>query len=122
MPQVRANGIDIEYESFGRDSDPLILLIMGFGAQLIFWPDPLCEGLAAKRFRVVRFDNRDIGKSTHLAGETAPDPRALFAEVMAGRRPTRSLFSGRYGRRRRRAYGRARRQARPYRRRLDGRA
>ena len=87
MPHVRANGIDIEYESFGRDSDPLILLIMGFGAQLIFWPNPLCEGLAAKRFRVVRFDNRDIGKSTHLAGQTAPDPRALFAEVMAGRHP-----------------------------------
>ena len=39
MPQVRANGIDIEYESFGRESDPLILLIMGFGAQLIFWPE-----------------------------------------------------------------------------------
>ena len=87
MPQVRANEIDIEYESFGRDSDPLILLIMGFGAQLIFWPDALCQGLAAKEFRVVRFDNRDIGKSTHLAGETAPDPRALFTEVMAGRRP-----------------------------------
>ncbi|HEV7481412.1 MAG TPA: alpha/beta hydrolase [Roseiarcus sp.] len=87
MPHVPANGIDIEYESFGRESDPLILLIMGFGAQLIFWPDPLCEGLAAKGFRVVRFDNRDIGKSTHLTGQLAPDPRALFAEVMAGRQP-----------------------------------
>ena len=87
MPQVRANGIDIEYESFGRDGDPLILLIMGFAAQLIFWPEALCQGLAAKGFRVVRFDNRDIGKSTHLTGQTAPDPRALFAEVMAGRRP-----------------------------------
>ena len=60
---------------------------MGFGAQLIFWPEALCEGLAAKRFRVVRFDNRDVGKSTHLAGQPAPDPRALFAEVMSGRRP-----------------------------------
>ena len=87
MPQVRANGIDIEYESFGREGDPLILLIMGFGAQLIFWPEALCQGLAAKGFRVVRFDNRDIGKSTHLAGQPAPDPRALMAEVMAGRRP-----------------------------------
>jgi pimeloyl-ACP methyl ester carboxylesterase len=87
MPQVRANGIDIEYESFGRDRDPLILLIMGFAAQLIFWPEALCEGLAAKGFRVVRFDNRDIGKSTHLAGQSAPDPRALFAEAIAGRRP-----------------------------------
>ena len=53
MPQIRANGIDIEYESFGRDSDPLILLIMGFGAQLIFWPQALCQALAAKGFRVV---------------------------------------------------------------------
>jgi len=87
MPHVRANGIDIEYESFGRESDPLILLIMGFGAQLIFWPEALCQGLAAKGFRIVRFDNRDAGKSTHLVGETAPDPRALFAEVMAGRQP-----------------------------------
>jgi pimeloyl-ACP methyl ester carboxylesterase len=87
MPQVRANGIDIEYESFGRESDPLILLIMGFAAQLIFWPEALCQGLAAKGFRVVRFDNRDVGKSTHLAGQPAPDPRALFAEVMAGRHP-----------------------------------
>src|ERR1700748_1213084 len=85
MPQVRANGIDIEYESFGRESDPLILLIMGFGANLLFWPEMLCEGLAARGFRVVRFDNRDIGKSTHLTGASAPDPRALFAEVMAGK-------------------------------------
>ena len=87
MPQVRANGIDTEYESFGRESDPLILLIMGFAAQLIFWPEALCEGLAARGFRVVRFDNRDIGKSTHLADLPAPDPRALMAEVMAGKRP-----------------------------------
>ena len=87
MPQVRANGIDIEYESFGRDGDPLILLIMGFAAQLILWPEALCQGLAAKGFRVVRFDNRDIGKSTHLSHLPAPDPRALMAEVMAGKRP-----------------------------------
>jgi pimeloyl-ACP methyl ester carboxylesterase len=87
VPQVRANGIDIEYESFGRDGDPLILLIMGFAAQLILWPEALCLGLAAKGFRVVRFDNRDVGKSTHFASLAAPDSRALFAEIMAGRRP-----------------------------------
>ena len=87
MPRVRANGIDIEYESFGRVGDPLVLLIMGFAAQLIFWPEALCQALAAKGFRVVRFDNRDIGKSTHLVDLPAPDPRALMAEVMAGKRP-----------------------------------
>ena len=64
-----------------------ILLIMGFGAHLLFWPEALCEGLAAKGFRVVRFDNRDIGKSTHLASQAAQDPSALFAEVMAGKHP-----------------------------------
>jgi pimeloyl-ACP methyl ester carboxylesterase len=87
MPQVRANGIDIEYESFGREGDPLILLIMGFAAQLISWPEALCQGLAAKGFRVVRFDNRDIGKSTHLTDRGTPDTRALMAEVTVGKRP-----------------------------------
>ena len=93
MPQARANGIDIEYESFGRDGDPLILVIMGLAAQLIFWPRSLCEGLAAKGFRVVRFDNRDIGKSTHLSGRTAPEPRALLAEVASGKIPESHIRS-----------------------------
>jgi pimeloyl-ACP methyl ester carboxylesterase len=87
MPQARANGINIEYESFGSEGDPLILVIMGLAAQLIFWPRSLCEGLAAKGFRVVRFDNRDIGKSTHLSGRTAPEPRVLLAEVASGKMP-----------------------------------
>ena len=87
MPQAKANGIDIEYESFGRDGDPLILLIMGLAAQLIFWPESLCKGLAAKGFRVVRFDNRDIGKSTHLASLPTPDFRAVMADVVAGNTP-----------------------------------
>jgi len=87
VPQVKANGIDIEYESFGRERDPLVLLIMGLAAQLIFWPESLCAGLAAKGFRVVRFDNRDIGKSTHLARLPTPDFRAVMAEVAAGQTP-----------------------------------
>ena len=87
MPQVRANEIDIEYESFGREGDPLILLIIGFAAQLIFWPESLCEGLAAKGFRVVRFDNRDIGKSTHLTDRAAPDIAKLWEKVSSGDEP-----------------------------------
>ncbi len=93
MPQIRANGIDIEYESFGRDSDPLILLIMGFGAQLIFWPEALCHGLAAKGFRVVRFDNRDVGKSTHLAGQTGAGPSRALCGGHGGQTPAGSLYS-----------------------------
>jgi pimeloyl-ACP methyl ester carboxylesterase len=87
MPQARANGIDIEYESFGRDGDPLILMIMGLAAQLVFWPESLCKGLADKGFWVVRFDNRDIGKSTHFTDRIAPDFRELFQQVTAGRTP-----------------------------------
>ncbi|HTT98129.1 MAG TPA: alpha/beta hydrolase [Rhizomicrobium sp.] len=84
MPQIRANGIDIEYESFGRDSDPAILLIMGFAAQMTMWRQDMCEQLAAKGFRVLRFDNRDIGLSTHLSRLPVPNPPELVAKMMAG--------------------------------------
>ncbi|HXZ17335.1 MAG TPA: alpha/beta hydrolase [Roseiarcus sp.] len=85
MPNVQANGIDIEYESFGRFSDPAILLIMGVTATMVYWPDSLCQGLAAKGFRVVRFDNRDIGRSTHLDALGGPDLGALIAKASSGR-------------------------------------
>jgi pimeloyl-ACP methyl ester carboxylesterase len=84
MPQIRANGIDIEYESFGRASDPTILLIMGFSAQLTLWPVALCEGLAGRGFRVIRYDNRDVGKSTHLMDKGAPNIGMLMAQAASG--------------------------------------
>jgi pimeloyl-ACP methyl ester carboxylesterase len=87
MPQVRANGIDIEYESFGREGDPAVLLVMGFATQLVAWPESLCNGLAGKGFRVIRFDNRDIGKSTHLTEIAPPNLAAMMAEREAGRWP-----------------------------------
>ena len=68
-PQMaRTNGIELCYEIFGApDAEPL-LLIMGLGAQMIHWDDDFCRQLAARGFRVIRFDNRDIGKSTQLKG------------------------------------------------------
>ncbi|HLZ00596.1 MAG TPA: alpha/beta hydrolase [Bradyrhizobium sp.] len=68
-PQLaRANGIDICYEIFGAaDAEPM-LLIMGLGAQMVLWDDAFCEQLAARGFRVIRFDNRDIGQSSKLSG------------------------------------------------------
>jgi pimeloyl-ACP methyl ester carboxylesterase len=84
MPQIRVNGIDIEYESFGCDGDPAILLIMGLAVQLIMWPAAFCEGLAARGFRVIRFDNRDIGKSTHLSHLGAPNIPETMMKVMGG--------------------------------------
>ena len=64
MPVISANGIDIAYDDRGNRDDPAILLIMGLATQMIAWPEPFCDGLAARGFRVVRFDNRDIGLST----------------------------------------------------------
>src|SRR5271170_2742609 len=84
MARVHANGIDIEYESFGRESDPALLLIMGFGAQLTLWPRAFCEGLAGRGFRVIRFDNRDAGKSTRLTDKGVPDVPRLLAQMAAG--------------------------------------
>jgi pimeloyl-ACP methyl ester carboxylesterase len=88
MPQIRANGIDIEYETFGRKSDPALLLIMGFSAQLTMWPVSLCEGLAAKGFYVIRYDNRDIGKSTHLTHLGPGDVQSAMVALMSGKPTT----------------------------------
>ena len=63
MPQITANDIAIEYESYGDESHPPMLLVMGLGAQLTYWPMELVEALVARGFRVIRYDNRDIGLS-----------------------------------------------------------
>lgn len=66
MPSIAANGLTFEYDERGNPGDPVMLLVMGLGVQMIFWPEALCDMLAAKGFRVVRFDNRDVGLSTKL--------------------------------------------------------
>jgi len=63
------NGITLCYETFGDRSDPTALLIMGLGTQMVAWHEDFCRELAAAGFHVVRFDNRDIGRSTHLPGD-----------------------------------------------------
>jgi pimeloyl-ACP methyl ester carboxylesterase len=65
---ARTNGIELCYEIFGADDAEPMLLIMGLGAQMILWDDAFCLELAARGFRVIRFDNRDIGQSTTLTG------------------------------------------------------
>jgi pimeloyl-ACP methyl ester carboxylesterase len=59
--------ITLCHDEFGDRSDPPVLLVMGLGTQMIAWHDEFCEQLAGRGFRVVRFDNRDIGRSTHLS-------------------------------------------------------
>ena len=87
MTIIKANGIELAYDSFGNAEDVAILLIAGLGTQMIRWTVPFCEELAARGYRVIRFDNRDCGCSTHFRQCMPPDFGALAAALMAGRRP-----------------------------------
>jgi pimeloyl-ACP methyl ester carboxylesterase len=68
MPRCAANGIEIEYETFGSPNDPALLLVMGFTAQMTLWEEGFCRRLADGGRYVIRFDNRDVGLSTKLDG------------------------------------------------------
>jgi pimeloyl-ACP methyl ester carboxylesterase len=76
---VDANGITLAYDSFGNPGDPPFLLITGLGMQLVYWPVDFCEALAAHGFRVIRFDNRDTGRSTKFDAGPRPNLAAGFA-------------------------------------------
>jgi pimeloyl-ACP methyl ester carboxylesterase len=94
MPTAKTNGIKIEYDEFGECSGRPLLLIMGLGAQMILWRDDFCTQLAEHGHWVIRFDNRDVGKSSkfdHLAvpnaieaiaakrlGQTVQAPYSLY--------------------------------------------
>lgn len=86
MPQAQCNGLTIEYESIGEPSAAAILLVMGLGMQLVSWPDSFCRDLAARGFRVIRFDNRDCGLSTRFAAAGRPNLALVVAASWLGRR------------------------------------
>ncbi|MDT7537240.1 MAG: hypothetical protein QOI82_825 [Actinomycetota bacterium] len=75
---VAANGIELAYETFGDPGNPPVVLVMGLGTQMLAWPDALCEQIAAGGRYVVRYDNRDVGLSTHLHGTRAPDVKDIL--------------------------------------------
>jgi pimeloyl-ACP methyl ester carboxylesterase len=85
MPRAHANGIELEYDTFGHRTAPPLMLVMGLGAQMILWEDEFCAELAASGFHVVRFDNRDIGKSTQLDHLGIPNVFEAMTAVMAGK-------------------------------------
>ena len=76
---VEGGEIELAYEAFGDSENPAVLLIMGLGAQMIFWPVELCEALAAAGYFVIRFDNRDAGRSSVLDQHEPPDLRRVLA-------------------------------------------
>jgi pimeloyl-ACP methyl ester carboxylesterase len=73
LPNITANNIDIYYEDNGPSDAPVILLVMGLGAQMIAWPDEFIQGLVAKGFRVIHYDNRDVGMSQRMDGAAMPN-------------------------------------------------
>src|SRR5579863_5323908 len=79
LVRVGTTGIDIADRRLGRAGDPAVLLIMGVAGQLVHWPDAFCEALVERGLQVIRFDNRDSGRSTHLTDAPAPDLRGALA-------------------------------------------
>jgi pimeloyl-ACP methyl ester carboxylesterase len=84
MNILKANGIDLAYDSFGDETAEAILLIAGLGTQMIRWTVPFCQDLAARGYHVIRFDNRDAGCSTHFRHHPALDFGALTIALMSG--------------------------------------
>jgi pimeloyl-ACP methyl ester carboxylesterase len=81
---VKANGVTIAYEDFGKEDREAVLLIMGNGAQLTAWPIELINELVRRGYRVVIYDNRDVGLSTKFDKAGVPDVKAIIASRLAG--------------------------------------
>jgi pimeloyl-ACP methyl ester carboxylesterase len=86
VTSAMVGGIALDYDSRGDPGAPAILLIMGLGMPGIAWPDPFVDELVAAGFRVIRFDNRDCGHSSKLAGGRLPDLRLAIVRALLRRR------------------------------------
>jgi pimeloyl-ACP methyl ester carboxylesterase len=80
LKNVGPSKIDVAYQRFGNPDSPAAFLIMGGGAQMNAWPEGFCMELVSRGLQVIRFDNRDVGLSTHFTDAPVPD----FPAVMAG--------------------------------------
>ena len=87
MPKAIVDGVELEWDERGERSHPAVLLIMGLGAQMTRWSDAFMAALVGHGFRVIRFDNRDVGLSTKFDAAGAPDLTAIGAAVLMGRTP-----------------------------------
>lgn len=87
MPKTTVNEIEIEYDSFGNSEAEAVLLISGLGTQMTRWSETFCRLLAEQGYRVIRFDNRDVGLSTHFDSASMPDLAAISDAVSVGETP-----------------------------------
>lgn len=85
MPRIKANNIDIEFDTFGAETARPLLLIMGLGAQMTRWREEFCTMLADAGHYVIRFDNRDIGLSQHFDHTGLPNMMQIYSDAQAGK-------------------------------------
>ena len=83
-----SDGVELCYETFGDPGDPAMLLVMGLGTQMLGWHEDFCRLLAERGFFVIRYDNRDVGRSTHHRGVKPPGPLELLT-----RRPKQLAYT-----------------------------
>ena len=87
MTAIQANGITIEYDTFGSPENQALLLVMGLGTQMIGWRPEFCQGLADQGLYVIRYDNRDVGLSEKFGQLGAPDVIAMATAFASGQKP-----------------------------------
>ena len=92
MAQLTANGIGIEYDIHGPEGGEPVVLVMGLGAQMIRWSMDMVGDLAGRGYRVVRFDNRDVGLSHRFDDAPLPSIGDVARAVREGRRPEVPYF------------------------------
>src|SRR3546814_19483930 len=78
------NGISNTYEDKGPRDAPVILLVIGLGSQLTLWPDEFVDGLNARGFRTIRYDNRDVGLSTRFEAAAIPNVQWMIVKSVIG--------------------------------------
>ena len=92
MPTIAANGLSLAYEVEGDAAGSPLVLVMGLGMPLVFWPDAFVAGLVARGFRVIRFDNRDCGESSKVPSGRLPNiPLAIARSLI--RLPVRAPYT-----------------------------
>ena len=87
MPTVKSNAIEIHYETKGDSQGVPLLLIMGLGSQWVRWPEKFLNEFITRGFRLILFDNRDVGKSTHFEDAGLPNLGRIMKDVAEGKKP-----------------------------------
>ena len=92
MPTCRRNGVDIEYDVTGPANGKPLVLIMGLGVSMVFWEEGFCDELAQRGFRVIRLDNRDVGRSSKLEALRVPNVMEAMMALMTGKAITAPYY------------------------------